>query len=81
MLLDRWCVRQSGKVPLMNDMPDLREMQELATEVFGAREAAVWLQRPHPLLDGKTPLHAAATPRGLQQVIAILVALKYGGVV
>lgn len=64
----------------MNDIPDLRDMQELATEVFGIREAADWCQRPHPMLDGKPPSHAAATSLGLQRVMEILVALKYGGV-
>ncbi|MCV0438895.1 MAG: MbcA/ParS/Xre antitoxin family protein [Hydrogenophaga sp.] len=65
----------------MNDMPDLRDMQQLATDVFGKREAADWIQRPHPMLEGKTPSDAAATSLGLQRVMEILVAIKYGGVV
>jgi putative toxin-antitoxin system antitoxin component (TIGR02293 family) len=58
------------------------ELMALAAEVFGApREAAAWLTRPHPLLDGETPLRRARTPWGLSKVRAMLVALRYGGAV
>jgi putative toxin-antitoxin system antitoxin component (TIGR02293 family) len=50
-----------------------------ATEVFGSpTQASTWLTRPHPSLDGETPLRRARTPWGMSKVQAILVALRYG---
>ena len=50
-----------------------------ATEVFGApAQASTWLTRPHPSLDGETPLKRARTPWGMSKVQSILVALRYG---
>lgn len=58
------------------------ELYDLATEVFATEaEALVWLQRPHPVLDGSTPLAMAKAPLGTLRVKGILVAIKYGGVV
>ena len=49
-------------------------------DVFGTvADASRWLTRPHPALDGETPLHRARTPWGLDRVRAMLGALKYGG--
>jgi putative toxin-antitoxin system antitoxin component (TIGR02293 family) len=57
------------------------ELLAQATAVFGsAAHAAVWLTRPHPSLDGQTPLRRARTPWGLGKVLGILAALRYGGV-
>jgi putative toxin-antitoxin system antitoxin component (TIGR02293 family) len=57
------------------------ELLAQATEVFGsADQAAVWLTRPHPVLDGQTPLRRARTPWGLGKVQGMLAALRYGGV-
>jgi putative toxin-antitoxin system antitoxin component (TIGR02293 family) len=51
-----------------------------ATEVFGTPAlASAWLTKPHPLLDGQTPLRRARTPWGLSKVQGLLVALRYGG--
>jgi putative toxin-antitoxin system antitoxin component (TIGR02293 family) len=51
-----------------------------ATEVFGSPpQASIWLTRPHPSLDGETPLRRARTPWGMSKVQSILVALRYGG--
>jgi putative toxin-antitoxin system antitoxin component (TIGR02293 family) len=51
-----------------------------ATEVFGTPHlASAWLTKPHPLLDGQTPLRRARTPWGLAKVQGLLVALRYGG--
>ncbi|UUZ66527.1 MbcA/ParS/Xre antitoxin family protein (plasmid) [Polaromonas sp. P1-6] len=44
-------------------------------------DARVWLERPHPLLDGESPLEAAKTTPGAQHVKQILIAIKYGGAV
>lgn len=61
---------------------EFTELVATAVDVFGAvAEATRWLTRPHPLLDGETPLQRARTPWGLQRVRAMLGALKYGGAV
>ena len=58
------------------------ELVASAADVFGTvPDAARWLTLPHPVLDGETPLQRARTPWGLQRVRAMLVALRYGGVV
>ena len=50
-----------------------------ATEVFGSpAQASTWLTRPHPALDGETPLKRARTPWGMSKVQSMLVALRYG---
>ena len=50
-----------------------------ATEVFGSpTQASTWLTRPHPSLDGETPLRRARTPWGMSKVQSMLVALRYG---
>jgi putative toxin-antitoxin system antitoxin component (TIGR02293 family) len=50
-----------------------------AIEVFGSpTQASTWLTRPHPLLDGETPLRRARTPWGMSKVQSMLVALRYG---
>lgn len=50
-----------------------------ATEVFGSpAQASTWLTRPHPSLDGETPLKRARTPWGMSKVQSMLVALRYG---
>ena len=57
------------------------ELLAQATEVFGsAAQSAVWLTRPHPALEGQTPLRRARTPWGLSKVQGMLAALRYGGV-
>ena len=57
------------------------ELLALANQVFGAPPAAAaWLTRPHPLLEGETPLRRARTPWGLEKVQSMLAALRWGGV-
>ncbi len=52
-----------------------------ATVVFGSpAQASSWLSRPHPALDGETPLRRARTPWGMGKVQSMLVALRYGAV-
>jgi putative toxin-antitoxin system antitoxin component (TIGR02293 family) len=54
----------------------------LAVEVFGTSEAAAqWLKRPHPLLNGETPLLFAVSEFGAAEIRNMLVAIRYGGVV
>lgn len=51
-----------------------------ATEVFGSpQQAALWLTKPHPALNGEAPLKRARTPWGMSKVQGMLVALRYGG--
>jgi putative toxin-antitoxin system antitoxin component (TIGR02293 family) len=60
----------------------LLELDEMASDTFASDEdAANWLRRPHPMLDGESPLEATKTSFGAQRAKDILVAVKYGGVV
>ena len=60
----------------------LLELDRLAEETLTSpEEAAAWLRRPHPMLDGETPLECAKSAFGTQCVKDILVAARYGGVV
>ena len=60
----------------------LLELDGQATETFSSeQEATAWLNRPHQMLDGDTPLTAAKTSYGAQRVKDILLAIQYGGVV
>jgi putative toxin-antitoxin system antitoxin component (TIGR02293 family) len=60
----------------------LLEIDEMASDTFGSEEeAASWLRRPHPMLDGESPLAATKTSYGAQRAKDILLAVKYGGVV
>lgn len=57
----------------------ITELLTQATEVFGSpTQASTWLTRPHPSLDGETPLRRARTPWGMSKVQSMLVALRYG---
>lgn len=54
-------------------------VEQLANEVFASEaEAWAWLNRPHPMLDGQTPLRATETPNGAERVKEVLVAIKNG---
>ncbi len=80
-------LRRSGKdmsLPKRSAENVLRvlDLEALARATFAQEDAALqWLRKPHPLLAGESPLMAAATHYGVQQVKEILVAIKYGGVV
>ena len=57
----------------------LTDLLTQAAEVFGSpAQASTWLTRPHPSLDGDTPLKRARTPWGMSKVQSMLVALRYG---
>jgi putative toxin-antitoxin system antitoxin component (TIGR02293 family) len=50
-----------------------------ATDVLGDRkEAAGWLQRPHPVLGDLSPISLLDTDIGLQKVLDILSRIEYG---
>jgi putative toxin-antitoxin system antitoxin component (TIGR02293 family) len=58
------------------------ELEQMAADTFSTpEEAALWLRRPHPMLDNEAPLACAKSAFGAQRVKDILVALKHGGVV
>jgi putative toxin-antitoxin system antitoxin component (TIGR02293 family) len=60
----------------------LLELGQMAADTFETEDqAAAWLRRPHPMLDGDSPLEAAKTSFGAQRVKDILIAIRYGGVV
>jgi len=60
----------------------LLELAQMSTDTFETEEeASAWLRRPHPMLDGDSPLELAKTSYGTQRVKDILIALRYGGVV
>ena len=50
-----------------------------AIEVFGSQEAAeVWLVESNPALDGNTPSQVLTSSVGLERVIDVLNAIRYG---
>jgi putative toxin-antitoxin system antitoxin component (TIGR02293 family) len=58
------------------------ELTMRATETFGTLEkAALWLKKPHPILDGASPLDYAHNQYALAKVKSMLSAIRYGGVV
>lgn len=57
----------------------LLELESLASDVFETEsDAANWLRKSHPMLDGDSPLEAAGSSFGTQRVKDILLAIKYG---
>ncbi len=59
----------------------LLDLKEMVSDVFEGEDGQNWLKKPHPMLEGETPLQAAKTSFGAQRVKDILNAIKYGGVV
>jgi putative toxin-antitoxin system antitoxin component (TIGR02293 family) len=58
------------------------ELSTLATEAFGTEEnGAQWLNKPHPLLDGRSPMEYSNNAYGFAKVKGILMAIRFGGVV
>jgi putative toxin-antitoxin system antitoxin component (TIGR02293 family) len=80
-------LRRAGKdLPLPTHSAEnvlrLLELKDIARDTFESEDAALgWLRRPHPMLDGESPLESAKTSFGSRRVKDILVAIKYGGVV
>jgi putative toxin-antitoxin system antitoxin component (TIGR02293 family) len=84
--IDRTTVsrRKASGAPLPQDTAvkalQVTDLVTQATEVFGTPAlASAWLTKPHPLLEGQTPLRRARTPWGLSKVQGLLVALRFGG--
>ncbi len=68
-------------IETVEGMPPLRliSISARAGEVFSNQEKALhWLSSPNPSLDGLTPLEAAATDKGYQEVEDILTRIEYG---
>lgn len=60
----------------------LRELVSLARETFETpEEANDWMNQPHPMLYGATPLECTKSSVGALRVKDVLVAIKHGGVV
>lgn len=60
----------------------LLELERLAEGTFASRvDAHSWLLRPHPLLDGASPLQVGKTEDGARKIQDMLVSIKHGGVV
>lgn len=60
----------------------LLELGQMAADTFETEdEASAWLRRPHPMLEGDSPLAAAKTSFGAQRVKDLLIAVRWGGVV
>jgi putative toxin-antitoxin system antitoxin component (TIGR02293 family) len=58
------------------------ELSVMATQTFGTEErGAQWLDKPHPLLDGRSPMEYANNSYGLAKVKSMLDAIRFGGVV
>ena len=80
-------LRRAGKdLPLPTHSAEsvlrLLELNNIACDTFESDDAALgWLRRPHPMLDGESPLESAKTSFGSRRVKDILVAIKHGGVV
>jgi uncharacterized protein (DUF2384 family) len=56
----------------------LMSMSVHAGEVFANQEKAMhWLRSPNPSLEGKTPLEAAQTDKGYQDVEEVLVRIEH----
>jgi len=86
--LDRTtALRRAGKdLPLPTHSAEnvlrVLELEEMATDTFETQAVALgWLRRPHPMLDGESPLQSAKTSFGTRKVKDMLVAIKHGGVV
>jgi putative toxin-antitoxin system antitoxin component (TIGR02293 family) len=57
------------------------ELAQLAEDIFETGEqASQWMRRPHPMLEGDSPLACAGSAYGAQRVRELLNAIKYGGV-
>ena len=80
-------LRRAGKdLPLPTHSAEsvlrLLELNNIACDTFESDDAALgWLRRPHPMLDGESPLASARTSFGSRRVKDMLVAIKHGGVV
>lgn len=58
------------------------ELKDAAIDTFETESMALdWMRRPHPMLDGESPLESAATSFGSRRVREDLLAIQYGGVV
>jgi putative toxin-antitoxin system antitoxin component (TIGR02293 family) len=69
-------------VPAFHSGPSSEQVAPVLRQteaVFGNQDKATgWLNTPHRLLDGQTPLEAIETDRGLQMVTTILGRIAYG---
>lgn len=57
-----------------------RELKRYADGIFSSDGASEWIRKPHPSLNGKSPLAISMEGGGLSKVLEILNAIKHGGV-
>lgn len=58
----------------------LLKIRRLAFGTFATPDdAEAWMKRPHPMLQGETPMQCAGSDDGARRVQDFLVAIKYGG--
>lgn len=63
----------------MNQADQIKEIEKLATKVFGnAEKAAAWLRKPMRRFAGKSPLEAAADESNAQEIREMLNGLDHG---
>jgi hypothetical protein len=73
--------RLAGSINVPVEVP-FDELGDLAKATFeSGDETVAWLRRPHPMLEGQSPLECAKSAAGARQVKDMLVAIKHGGVV
>jgi hypothetical protein len=57
----------------------LTALYEIAQGSFTPDDAAAWLRKPHPMLNGSSPQEVGRTDVGFQRVKDLLINLQYGG--
>jgi uncharacterized protein (DUF2384 family) len=58
---------------------DSSDLERAVAEVLGKERAGVWLYRPHPMLEGVTPMELAKQGSdGLDRVLELVTAIRYG---
>lgn len=64
---------------LVDDYEPTELVQAVAEEVWNStNKAQEWMLKPHPMLEGKSPLCASSTKQGALKAIAILGRAYYG---
>ena len=58
----------------------LLKIRQMAFHTFATPDdAEAWMKRPHPMLQGESPMQCAGSDDGAKRVQDFLVAIKYGG--
>lgn len=58
----------------------LLRIRRMAFDTFATPDdAEAWMKRPHPMLQGESPMQCAGSDDGARRVQDFLVAIKHGG--